>query len=120
VFTSVLTFAEIHAALARRAKDKSLSSQEFIRARVNFDADWISGLSAVDLVPGVPSIVRNTVDQFPLRGADMVQLASAIWLRDTAVANRSGNRVVFLSSDKQLTRAAAGCGLDVFNPETTN
>lgn len=119
VFTSVLTFAEIHAALARRAKDRSLSSDEFIRARTNFDSDWALGLSAVDLGSGVLSIVRNTVDQFALRGADMVHLASAIWLRDTAVGTRSGNRLLFLSSDKLLVKAAAGCGLEVFNPEVT-
>ncbi len=119
VFTSVLTFAEIHAALARRAKDRSLSSDQFIRARTNFDSDWVSGLSAVDLGPGVLSIVRNTVDQFALRGADMVHLASAIWLRDAGVATRSGNQLVFLSSDKLLVKAAAGCGLEVSNPEVT-
>ena len=119
VFTSVLTFAEIHAALARRAKDRSLSSDEFIRARTNFDSDWLSGLSAVDLRPGVLRIVRNTVDQFALRGADMVHLASAIWLRDAGVATRSGNQLVFLSSDKLLVKAAAGCGLGVSDPEVT-
>jgi len=117
VFTSVLTFAEIHAALARRAKDRSLSSNEFIRARTNFDSDWVTGVSAVDLGPGVLSVVRNTVDRFALRGADMVHLASAIWLRDTAVTTRSGNQLVFLSSDKSLVKAAAGCGLETFNPE---
>jgi predicted nucleic acid-binding protein len=117
VFTSVLTFAEIHAALARRAKDRSLSSNEFIRARTNFDSDWVTGFSTVDLVPGVLSIVRNTVDRFALRGADMVHLASAIWLRDTAFATRSGSQLFFLSSDKLLAKAAAGCGLEIFNPE---
>ena len=118
VFTSVLTFAEIHAALARRAKDRSLSADAFIRARTSFDSDWVFGLSAVDLGPGVLNIVRNTVDQFALRGADMVHLASAIWLRDT-VGTSSGNQVLFFSSDKLLARAAAGCGLEVFNPEIT-
>jgi len=117
VFTSVLTFAEVHAALARRAKDRSFSSGDFIRARTNFDSDWIFGLSAVDLGPGVLSIIRNIVDQFALRGSDMVHLASAIWLRDTAVGTRGGNQLLFLSSDKPLAKAAAGCGLEVFNPE---
>lgn len=119
VFTSVLTFAEIHAALARRARDKSLSLDQFIRARTNFDSDWMSGLSAVDLGPGVLSIVRNIVDQFALRGADTIHLASAIWLRDAGVATTSGNGLVFLSSDKLLVKAAASCGLDVSDPEIT-
>jgi uncharacterized protein len=117
VFTSVLTFAEIHAALARRAKDRSLSSDEFIRARSNFDSDWVSGLSAIDLGPEVLRIVRNTVDQFALRGADMVHLASAIWLRDTAARTRSRDQLVLLTSDRLLDKAAAGCGLEVLDPE---
>ena len=119
VFTSVLSFAEIHAALARRAKDRSLSSDQFLRARTNFDSDWIFGLNAVDLGPGVLSIVRNAVDQFALRGADMVHLASAIWLRDVGVAKRSGNRIVFFSSDRLLVKAAVGVGLEVLDPEIT-
>jgi len=49
----------------------------------------------------------------------MVHLASAIWLRDAGVATRSGNQLVFLSSDKLLVKAAAGCGLEVSNPEVT-
>jgi predicted nucleic acid-binding protein len=117
VFTSVLTFVEIHAALARRARDRSLSSDQFIRARTAFDSDWVSGLSAVDIGPGVLSIVRNTVDQFALRGADMVHLASAVWLRDVGVVTRKGNQLVFLTSDKLLAKAATAYGLEVFNPE---
>lgn len=117
VFTSVLTFAEIHAALARRAKDRSLSPNEFIRARTNFDSDWVTGFTAVDLGSGVLGIVRNTVDRFALRGADLVHLASAIWLRDTAGATKSGSELVFFSSDKLLARTAAACGLEVLNPE---
>jgi uncharacterized protein len=119
VFTSVLTFAEIHAALARRSRDRSLSPDEFIRARTNFDSDWVLGLSAVDLEPTVLSIIRNIVDQFALRGADLVHLASAIWLRDAGVATRGRNQLVFLSSDKLLVKAAAGCGLEVSDPEVT-
>lgn len=119
VFTSVLTFAEIHCALARRAKDRSLSLTHFIRARSTFDSDWVSGLSTVDLGPGVLSIIRSTIDQFQLRGADMVHLASAMWLRDAGVVTRGENQIIFISSDKMLTKAAVGCGLKVFNPEGT-
>jgi hypothetical protein len=120
VFTSALTYAEIHSALARRAKDGSLSAQDFIRARTSFDAEWALSLSAVDLGTGVLGIVRNTVERFPLRGADLVQLASAVWLRDMANKTRRGDYVLFLSSDNLLNKAAAGCGLEIFNPETAS
>ena len=119
VFTSVLSFAEIHAALARRAKDRSLAAGQFIRARANFDSDWVSGLTAIDLGPEILSIVRNSVEQFALRGADMVHLASAMWLRNAGVAARSGDRIIFLSSDRLLVKAAASSGFEVFDPEAT-
>jgi predicted nucleic acid-binding protein len=114
----VLAFAEIHSALARRSKDKSISPEEFAAARTKFDLDWAVSWGAVDLSPGVLSIVRNIADQFALRGADTVHLASAIWLRDAAIARKVGSQLLFLSSDKQLAKAAADYGLEAFNPQT--
>ncbi len=119
VFTSVLTFAEIQAALSRRAKDNSLAPREYARARTKFESDWVLGLSPIDLRPGVLSIVRGVVDQFVLKGADVVHLASAIWLRDLATLNVK-EAVFFLSSDKKLVKAAAKSHLEVFNPEAGN
>jgi uncharacterized protein len=117
-FSSVLTFAEIHSALARRFKDRSISSNEFVAARSKFDLDWAVSWSAVDLSPSILGIVRNIVDQFALRGADTVHLASAMWLRNTALASGIKNQLLFLSSDKQLAKAAASLGLEAFNPQT--
>ena len=119
VFTSVLTFAEIQAALSRRAKDNSLPPREYVRVRTRFESDWVSGLTPIDLGPDVLGIVRGVVDQFVLRGADVVHLASAIWLRDLSTLNVS-EAVCFLSSDKQLAKAAAKSHLEVFNPEAGN
>jgi len=47
VFTSVLTFAEIQAAFSRRAKDNSLEPREYVRARMEFESDWVLGLSPI-------------------------------------------------------------------------
>jgi predicted nucleic acid-binding protein len=118
-FTSVLTFAEIEAALSRRAKDNSLAPSEYVRARTKFESDWVLGLSPIDLRPDVLAIVRGVVDQFVLKGADVVHLASAIWLRDMAGLNVN-EPVSFLTSDKQLAKAAAKSHLQVFNPESGN
>ena len=76
-------------------------------------------MSPIDLGPGVLSIVRGVVDQFVLKGADVVHLASAIWLRDLAALNVK-EAVFFLSSDKKLVKAAAKSRLEVFNPEAGN
>jgi uncharacterized protein len=118
-FTSVLTFAEIEAALSRRAKDNSLAPSEYVRARTKFESDWVLGLSPIDLGPDVLTVVRGVVDQFVLKGADVVHLASAIWLRDMVALNVN-EPVSFLTSDKQLAKAAAKSHLEVFNPEAGN
>ena len=119
VFTSVLAFAEIQAALSRRAKDNSLEPREYLRARAKFESDWVSGLSPIDLGPAVLGIVRGVVDQFVLKGADVVHLACAIWLRDLATPSVK-EAVTFLCSDRKLAKAAAKSHLDVFNPEARN
>ena len=76
-------------------------------------------MSPIDLGPAVLTIVRSVVDQFVLKGADVVHLASAIWLRDLAPLHVK-EAVLFLTSDKQLLKAAANSNLEVFNPETGN
>ncbi len=122
VFTSVLTYGEIHAAFARRAREKLLSAEEAAAVQDEFDADWVLSIAPIELGTGVLVFVRDLVRGFPLRGADAIHLASALWLRDMA---RMGMKVdqytgplVFLSSDKQLVKAAAKNHLEVFNPET--
>ncbi len=121
VFTSVLTFAEIHAALARRKRDKSLPLREFGRSRRKFDSDWVVRLSPIDLGPGVLRIVRDIVN-LGLKSADAVHLASAIWLRDTAslglIPAARGYTLLFLTSDEKLAQAAAKSRLEVFDPQT--
>jgi len=124
VFTSVLTYAEIHAAFARRAREKLLSPVEAAVVLDEFDADWALSISSIELGTGVLVFVRDLVKRLPLRGADAIHLASALWLRDMA---RLGMKVdqytgslVFVSSDQQLVKAAANSHLEVFNPETGN
>ena len=124
VFTSVLTYAEIHAAFARRAREKLLSPKEAAAVQDEFDADWALSMSPIELGTGVLVFVRDLVKEFPLRGADAIHLASALWLRDMAKLGMKVDQytgpLVFVSSDQQLAKAAAKSHLEVFNPETGN
>jgi predicted nucleic acid-binding protein len=122
VFTSVLTYAEIHAAVARRTREKLLSPGEAAAIQDKFDADWVLSISPVELGANVLGFVRDLVRELALRGADAIHLASALWLRDMA---RLGIRpdqyagpLVFASSDKQLARAALKQKIEIFDPET--
>ena len=124
VFTSVLTYAEIHVAFTRRVREKLLSAGEAAALQDEFDADWALSIVPIELGMGVLVFVRNLVRGFPLRGADAIQLASALWLRDMArlgmKTDQYSGPVVFVSSDKQLAKAAAMSHLEVFNPEAGN
>jgi len=120
VFTSVLTYAEIHAALARRARANLLSPEEAAVVQDEFDADWVLSIGPIELGTNVLGLVRDIVRGFALRGADAIHLASALWLRDMG---RLGLKVdqytgplVFVSSDKQLVRAASKHKMEVFDP----
>ena len=122
VFTSVLTYAEVHAALSRRTRDARLSSEEATEVQDKFDVDWVLSLSPIDLDSSVLGFVRNVVNEFPLRGADAIHLASALWLRDMArlglKKDQYAGPLVLASSDKQLTKAALKRHIEVFDPET--
>lgn len=124
VFTSVLTYAEIHATFARRARENLLSAGEAAALQDEFDADWVLSIGPIELGAGVLAFVRDAVRSFPLRGADAIHLASALWLRDMARLGVKSDQytgpLVFVSSDKQLAKAAAKSHLEVFNPETGN
>jgi hypothetical protein len=119
-FTSALTYAEIHATLARKTREKLLSTREFKTLQDKFDSDWVFGISPIELAVGVLGSIKEVVVKFSLRGADAVQLASALWLRDAGRLGAMGRivgAVTFATSDKQLLKAALAMKLEVFNPE---
>lgn len=120
IFTSVLTYAEIHAIIARREREKFLSANEANELRDRFDVDWTFELNPVELALGVLGFVRTIVKAHPLRGTDAVQLASALWLRDAARLGagpgKYDEQVQFSSSDRQLCIAAQKFRLQIFNP----
>lgn len=124
VFTSVLSYAEIHATVARRAREKLLSANEAVAIHDRFDADWVLGFTEVALDSYVLIFIRDIVKAHPLKGADAIHLASALWLRDMVriggKPGPSGEQIIFASSDRQLTNAARKYNLEIFNPETAN
>ncbi len=119
VFTSVLTYAEVQRVLARKKRDKELRAREFTRARKKFDADWLFGLTSIELRSDVLVYIKSLVERFALKALDIVQLASALWVRDSARlgAISASAELVVATSDKQLARAAKECQLEVYNPE---
>jgi uncharacterized protein len=111
VFTSRVTYAEVHAALARKHRDKGISTLHFRAIGGAFESEW----QAYDqiLVDGATLTgVRRLVRRHALRGFDAIHLSAALWLRA-----EFGESVEFWVSDDRLEAAAVKERLIVVNPE---
>ncbi len=122
VITSVLTYAEIHTALARKMKSDLLRVIDYHWAATRFESDWRTYLTRAELSQPVLSLIPDLVKKYPLKAADAVQLASAIWAVGSIYKNQMRKRMagqrVFVTSDSQLAGAAEKEQFKVFNPET--
>jgi uncharacterized protein len=103
--TCRLTEVEVTSALVRRAREGSLSERERDRGIAALRTD-LAALTLVELVPEVTALAGDLLRRHPLRGADAVQLASALVLR-----RRAGTPVELLAFDQRLNQAAAKEGL---------
>ncbi len=122
VVTSVLSFAEVHAALARKLQLKPpLRAAEFQLAATRFNADWRTYLTRVQLNPDVLDLIPALVKKHFLKGSDAVHLASALWVRQRVEFEKLPEplpeQLTFATSDKQLGKAARDEQLQVFDPE---
>jgi uncharacterized protein len=122
VLTSVLSFAEVHAAMARKLGERPpLRATEYHWATARFDSDWRTYLTRVDLTTAVLTLIPNLVKRHFLKGSDAIHLASALWVRDSlesvGATGALAEPLIFATSDKQLARAAEREQFEVFDPE---
>jgi predicted nucleic acid-binding protein len=121
IFTSILSYAEIHSAIARKFRDKEFDVQEFIGLRDAFQNDWYFSLSKLDLDLKAMIALPRLVETYSLNAGDAIHLSTAVWLKDSILVGvwsaKSGETVEFGVSDNRLANVAQACGLQVFNPE---
>lgn len=125
VLTSVLTFAEVHAALARKLDERPpLRATEYHWATTRFDSDWRTYLTRVELTPAVLDLIPDLVRKYFLKGSDAVHLATALWVRNFLEIDKLQKSLpeplIFATSDKRLTNAAEREQFEVFDPEDKN
>ena len=103
--SSLVTYAETRAALARKHRMREISATAFERCKVDLERDW----STLYRFPPQAATVRRAgelAERLGLRAYDAIHLATAEQLqRDTGVS------VSFACFDKALNRAAATLGL---------
>lgn len=117
---SVLSFAEVHSAMARMYRARQISSVDLSRLRENFERDWETLVNAIELNQQTMAALPWLVEQYPLKAADAIQLSAALWLKENIGAGKysGADKVLeFGVSDQILAESARKCGLVVFNPE---
>ena len=114
IFTSRVAYAEIHAALARKARDGELSRGSFRTAAAAFEREWLA-YDHILVDDTTLKDVRSLVRRHSLRGFDAIHLSAALWLR-----GELGQPLEFWASDQRLEAAAKRERLTVVNPETVN
>lgn len=101
VATSVVTYAETRAALARLRRDRALTVAKLRSAKREFEEQWPNFMK-LDATDALCRTAGELAEQYQLRGFDSVHLASF-----AEVARRAGPRETrFSSFDDRLNRAA--------------
>ena len=100
VATSVVTYAEARAALARQRREGGLTAAGFGQAKNDFEQDWPRYL-AVEVNEVVYRSAGDLSEKHRLRGFDSLHLASYLSLFGDGVG-----QIRFSSFDEALNRAA--------------
>jgi uncharacterized protein len=98
--TCRLTEAELSSAFARRVRDGTMSAQARTTAVARMRAD-LDRIHVVEIVSVVVERVHDLLARHPLRAADSLQLAAALFLAD-----RTGRPTEFVVYDERLADAA--------------
>ena len=107
---SKLAYPEVLSAFMRKYRAGELGEGSLKKVIDWFLSDW-DRLIIVDLNDGLLPIIRTLVHNYPLKGADAVHLASALWLAQSLKEN-----LVFMASDQTLLKAALSEQLLVLDP----
>lgn len=105
IATSIITRAEVAAALGKAARMQILEQQEARAALVTFRSEW-PDLIRLQITEMVVAYADRLSWEYGLRGYDAVHLASALLWQDAM-----GERITMATFDKQLWRAAEQAGL---------
>lgn len=104
VTTSVVAYAEVRAALARKRREKLLTSAQCSAAVRQFDVDWPRFVT-IPVKDDLGLAAGRLADANGIRGFDAIHLAAF-----EAVLSRAEDDVEFSCADERLTKAAKKLG----------
>ncbi len=108
VAVSRIAWAEMMAAVARRARESTNDAQTLETVRKRLRADW-PHYAVVEVTQAIVELAGDYADTFALRAYDSVQLAAARSLQELA-----GEEVQFACFDARLCKAARTLGMASF------
>ena len=108
---SKIGYAEICAAFGRKNRENPKDRRVHLVGFQKFQEDW-KLLTIVDLDDELLPVIRTLTEKHPLRGADAIHLASALWLERVL-----RDEVIFVAADGRLLEAARDEKLKTVNPE---
>jgi len=111
VATSKLSYPEILSAFMRKRREGELGEEKLQSILDRLDADWPE-LFIIEIHDELLPLVKSLIRKYPLKGADSIQLASALWLESMTKTD-----VVFIASDMSLLDAATKENLKILNPQ---
>lgn len=106
VATSLISRAEVAAALAKAVRAKLLAQDEARQAQRAFAAQW-RDLARIPVTEALVSRAEVLAWEYALRGDDAIQLASAVLFQESL-----GTAVRLATFDKQLWDAARRAGFE--------
>ena len=109
--TSKLAWPEILSGLGRKRREKGITEKDYKRAAEVFVADWNSFL-IVEFQDELLPLIQELSNRHALKGADLVHLASVLWLQEAA-----REQMILVASDAKLLKAAKDEELEVIDPE---
>ncbi len=111
VITSKLTYAEMCASFARKYREGGIEIKHYQKAWGSFINDWET-LIRMEVREELFPLIRRLTEVYPLRGADAIHLASALWVEES-----TRETLTFVASDNNLLNTADLENLKTVNPE---
>lgn len=115
IYIAQITIVEIVSAITRREKGGSTTPQEAVNALNQFEQDWKTEITIIDLSANLVNDAVALARKHALRGYDAVQLATVLEVHNERTA-LSLSPLILLSADTDLNNAAAAEGLTVDDP----
>ncbi len=102
--TSVIAYAEVRSAFARRRRFGDFSAETLISVKSKFERDWLE-LETVPIDDQKARQAGEFAEIYRLKGFDAVHLASAQYFQSNL------GPITFACFDADLSRAASACGM---------